>query len=329
MRSRRPAAPRDLSADLADFHRIDRGNGDPRGAGLAFLPLVRRHLGLGFVGLLLQEEARGRLLLIAGVSSGRVVVARPVEARAPELAALLRGRAAHRWTAEMLPRGLRREARGGVAIALPRPAPGAPRLLVGAADAPRLRTAAGSALLAHLTTALANLDCYRKTLDLSLRDELTRVFNYRFLLEALERETQRAKRYQLVFSVAMLDLDNLKQYNDRFGHLAGSEVLRVVGRIIEKTFRRLDVVAKYGGDEFAVILSGTGKKGAILACERVLQRIARHGFHGGRGRRPVRITASIGIATYPDDAQAPRALLRKADRALFRAKAKGRNTVST
>jgi len=329
LRSRRPTATRDLSADLADFHRLDRGSDDPRGVGLAFVPLIKRHLGLGFVGLLLQEEERGRLLLIAGVSSGRVVAARPLEARAHDLAALLRGRAARRWTAEMLPRGLRREAKSGVALGLPRLAPGAPRLLVSGVDASRLRTAAGSALLAHLSTALVNLECYRKTLDLSLRDELTRVFNYRFLLEALERETQRAKRYELVFSVAMLDLDNLKQYNDRFGHLAGSEVLRVVGRIIEKTLRRLDVVAKYGGDEFAVILPDTGRKGAILACERVRQRIARHGFHGGRGRLPVRITASIGVATYPEDARASRALLRKADRALFRAKAKGRNTVST
>jgi diguanylate cyclase (GGDEF)-like protein len=329
VRRGRPGPARDLTADLADFHRIERGSDDPRVVGLAFIPLIKRHLGLDFAGLLFADEERGKLLLVVGPRSGRVVTARRAAARSADLATLLRGRTARRWTAPMLPRALRAGAAGGVAIPVPRIAPGTARLLVAAPDAPRLRTAAAAALVAHLATALENLETYRKTLDLSLRDELTRVFNYRFLLEALERETQRSKRYQLIYSVAMLDLDNLKQYNDRFGHLAGSEVLRVVGRIIETTIRRLDIAAKYGGDEFAVIFPDTGKKGAVRACERIRQSIARQRFRGVGGRLHMRITTSIGVATYPEDGQSSRALLRKADRALFRAKANGRNCVCT
>jgi diguanylate cyclase (GGDEF)-like protein len=315
-----------LLADLARAHRLAATRGQERAVGRAFLALLRRHAGLPFACLLLQEEARGAAVLLGGDLAKASPTRRLRDLLARPLVALLPSTRRRRWSADLLPASLR-DASGGGGIAVPLGgAPGSrARLLVRDRDLPLLERPAARAVLAHLAAALANVDAYRRALDLSFRDELTGVYNYRFLMEALDREAKRAQRFTHVFSVAMLDLDNLKEFNDRHGHLRGSEVLRAVGRILPACIRKVDLAAKYGGDEFAVILPRANKEDALKVCERIRRRIA---SRLGRGPKGARITVSLGVATFPDDGRTPRVLLRRADRALYRAKAKGRNSVS-
>ena len=156
-------------------------------------------------------------------------------------------------------------------------------------------------------------------------DDLTGTYNYRFLRVALRREVQRAARLGHPLSLCMLDVDHLKEYNERFGHLAGSSVLKQVAAVIRNTTREIDLVAKYGGDEFLLILPHTRQEGAVAAAERVraaVEAIAFPELQVGE------MTCSIGISTFPDHGLSPEVLLAAADEALFAAKRSGRNCVS-
>ncbi len=324
----KPSTATRFAADLARFHAVAAGRGEERAVCRAFLALLNRHAGFPFACLLLREEERGAYLVVGGDLSRPLVALRFREEAARPLAALLPGRTRRRWSPEILPVRIRgRRSEGGVAVPLPRTTRGRLRLLVRERDVALVDRPESTVLLAHLATALANVDAYRRALDLSFRDELTGVYNYRFLMEALDREAKRAQRFDHVFSVAMLDLDNLKEFNDRHGHLRGSEVLRAVARVLTGSIRKVDLAAKYGGDEFAVILPRADKEGALRVCERIRRRVASRLSRGVR--RDARITVSLGVATFPEDGRTPRVLLRHADRALYRAKANGRNSVST
>ncbi|HEY2849029.1 MAG TPA: diguanylate cyclase [Gemmatimonadaceae bacterium] len=157
-------------------------------------------------------------------------------------------------------------------------------------------------------------------------DPLTQVLNRRALTVRLSSELERAKRYDTVVTLLMLDLDHFKTVNDTSGHLVGDDVLREVAGMLKESVRSVDLVARYGGEEFVVVLPETNEVGAMTFAERTRERMERETFtpaHGG-----VRLTASIGVATYPapnvagvDD------LFARADEALYRAKAAGRNKV--
>ena len=123
----------------------------------------------------------------------------------------------------------------------------------------------------------------------------------------------------------MLDVDGLKEYNDVHGHLGGSGVIKRIAAIAAAKLRTIDMLCKYGGDEFVVVLPRTPKKGAAFAAERIRQSLEEHAFPGER--KTGKITMSMGIASFPEDGRTVQDLIERADRALYKAKRHGRNTV--
>jgi diguanylate cyclase (GGDEF) domain len=166
----------------------------------------------------------------------------------------------------------------------------------------------------------------RRLEELATTDPLTRVLNRRALTERLGVEMDRARRFRADLSVLLIDVDYFKRINDTAGHLAGDEVLRQIANLLEEAVRRVDIVARYGGEEFVLILPETGKEGAKVFGDRVCERFAAHQF--GVGGRDIRLTVSVGLATFPSPQIASADdFLARADEGLYRAKANGRNQV--
>lgn len=158
-------------------------------------------------------------------------------------------------------------------------------------------------------------------------DSLTMVLNRRALTVRLASELERARRYDSVLTLLMVDLDNFKLVNDTYGHLVGDEVLREVAALLQHAVRTMDVVARYGGEEFVVVLPETSLAGATTFAERLRENVEATGFAGSFGE-PLKLTASIGVSSYPSTAvETVDDLFARADEALYRAKADGRNRV--
>lgn len=156
-------------------------------------------------------------------------------------------------------------------------------------------------------------------------DFLTGLHNRQTLENALSQEFSRAERYHRKLSVLFLDLDSFKEINDQYGHLAGDRILQHVGRILLQSKRSVDVAARYGGDEFVMLLPDTDKKDALTLAERIRTEIGREIVVVDN--REVRLTVSGGIATYPDDALSGKGVFKCADNALYQAKHFGKNIV--
>jgi diguanylate cyclase (GGDEF)-like protein len=170
--------------------------------------------------------------------------------------------------------------------------------------------------------ALENARLYEDARKLADRDPLTGFYNHRFLHERLGEEVIRAQRGRQSLSVLMLDLDDFKLVNDTFGHLFGDRVLTWTAELIRSTLRGSDIPARYGGDEFAVILPETDGDEARRAAERILDAFRDRSFVGEQ-RGPVPIAASIGVATFPADGRTGTDLIAAADRALYHVKREG------
>jgi diguanylate cyclase (GGDEF)-like protein len=181
-------------------------------------------------------------------------------------------------------------------------------------------------LLDQSSLAYENAAHYTTARNLLYIDELTGLFNYRYLEVALERELKRAERYGSNLSVIFLDLDDFKRINDEHGHLIGSKVLREVGKLLKKSVREVDTVIRYGGDEYTVILIETGRTVATTVAERIRRSVESHAFLSNEGFN-INITASLGFACFPDDTKSKVELLEFADQAMYRGKANGKNIV--
>ncbi len=182
-------------------------------------------------------------------------------------------------------------------------------------------------MVSRLREGRRELDSINETLQkkneelemLSITDGLTGLVNHRFLIQKLNEEGIRASRYKHEFSVLMADVDHFKQYNDEFGHPAGDEVLRRVADIIRASVRPGDTAARYGGEEYAIVMPETPGPEAFEIAEHIRARVASEAFPGRR------ITLSIGVAEFPSDADLPHAVIAAADKALYEAKREGRN----
>ena len=166
---------------------------------------------------------------------------------------------------------------------------------------------------------------YLKLKELAQKDELTGLYNRRYFMERLAEEYLRSKRHNFSFTVILLDIDYFKKINDTYGHDCGDLVLSDFGRFLNDTIRRTDLTARYGGEEFVVLLPQTGKKEAYLLAERLREKVKNRViiFEGQK----VKYTVSMGLATYPIDAEEAKELLSLADKALYQAKNRGRDKV--
>lgn len=161
----------------------------------------------------------------------------------------------------------------------------------------------------------------------SFTDGLTHLFNYRFFKEFLQKEIFRSQRYQHPVSLVLMDVDFFKKLNDRLGHVGGDQILIGLARIAQTNCRITDLVCRYGGEEFAILLPETPKEQAVLYCERLRATIEKNIFQVRHAVEDIHLTVSVGMANYPDDAQDSMELIRKADQAMYMAKHGGRNRV--
>jgi diguanylate cyclase (GGDEF)-like protein len=180
----------------------------------------------------------------------------------------------------------------------------------------------------HGISALANAGTYAMAKERAFIDDVTEAYNARYLLSTVENEIQRAERYGNPLSVLFLDLDRFKTVNDEYGHLVGSETLRRLSRLLEQCVRQVDTLARYGGDEFTIVLVDTAHDAAMRIAERIRHTIEDHVFEIGREAR-LSLTISIGVATCPDHGTSRDQILDAADKAMYRAKSEGRNRVSS
>jgi diguanylate cyclase (GGDEF)-like protein len=174
--------------------------------------------------------------------------------------------------------------------------------------------------------ALDNALALQRAEALSVTDDLTQLYNSRYLNQVLRREVKRASRSGRPLSLLFIDLDGFKAVNDTHGHLAGSAALVEAAGVIRRSARETDVVARFGGDEFALILPDTGSEGAAAVGDRVRERIDEHSFLASKGL-DIHMTVSVGVATLPDVAASAEELVRAADVAMYRVKESGKNNV--
>ncbi len=155
---------------------------------------------------------------------------------------------------------------------------------------------------------------------LAYHDSLTGLYNHRYFHDHLRSEFERAKRYGHALSVVMLDVNHFKEVNDQYGHLTGDKLLSFLGRLIAKNVRSSDIAARYGGDEFAIILPETGHEAAQTVVAKIRQAVASRRDWGGGLLNDVGLDIAAGVASFPSDAHSPEELLHGADAALYATK---------
>lgn len=176
-----------------------------------------------------------------------------------------------------------------------------------------------------LKLCLERIDLYIKMQRLSIYDSLTGIYNRRYFTERYMEEFARAEKFNLHLSFLMVDIDHFKKINDIYGHLIGDVILKEIAKILKENIREIDFVARFGGEEFSIILPETDKAGAIMVGERIRSKMAAQRFRAFD--EVLNASVSVGIASYPQNTLYSDVLIEIADKALYKAKVEGRNRV--
>ena len=182
-------------------------------------------------------------------------------------------------------------------------------------------------LVNQFAMCLRRINLYKSLQELAITDSLTGTFSRRYCLERLKEEIDRSAKFNLNFSILMIDIDHFKKYNDSFGHLVGDVILKDLSSIIKESIRSVDLVGRFGGEEFLVILPQTTKDATLITASRIQNSILNR--HISAYDETLTITVSIGCSSFPDDSRELTELIDRADFALYRAKKTGRNKVCT
>ena len=180
-------------------------------------------------------------------------------------------------------------------------------------------------LVTQFSLEFRRIRLYQKIQQLAITDGLTALFVRRYFLERLDEEMKRSARHNLHLAFLMVDIDHFKQCNDNFGHLTGDAILREIAKIIKAGVREIDLVGRFGGEEFSVLLPDTDKEDAREAAERIRMSVDQHKFYAYD--ETIKTEVSIGVAGFPEDSTVAQSLIDKSDQALYRAKQQGRNRV--
>ncbi len=181
-------------------------------------------------------------------------------------------------------------------------------------------------ILVHpLATAIRTVDMFENAERLTITDDLTKLYNYRYLMKYLEADVKRCLRYKKKVSLLFIDVDGFKKINDTFGHLVGSQALAEMGQVLKRIVRETDVVGRYGGDEFVIVLPETPLNGALVIAERIRKKVEECEFVAQD--LSIRLTVSLGVANCPKHTLTAEGLIKKADAAMYRAKELSRNSI--
>ncbi len=180
-------------------------------------------------------------------------------------------------------------------------------------------------LIHPITVAVRTIHMFEYSERLTVTDDLTKVFNYRYLMGYLVSEVKRCLRYKKKLSLLFIDVDGFKRINDTFGHLVGSRALAELAQVFRKIVRETDVIGRYGGDEFVVILPDTPLSGAMVIAERIRKKVEDYEFVAQNVN--IRMTVSLGVANCPKHTLTAEGLIKKADAAMYRAKDLSRNSI--
>jgi len=179
--------------------------------------------------------------------------------------------------------------------------------------------------VASLGVAIGTMRMFDDAERMTITDDLTRLYNYRYLMQYLEAEVKRCLRYKKMVSLLFIDVDGFKHINDTFGHLVGSRALAEIGQVLRKILRETDVVGRYGGDEFVVVLPETPLNGAMVIAERIRKKIEDYEFVAQD--LSIHLTISLGVANCPKHTLTAEGLIKKADAAMYRAKELNKNSI--